>query len=333
MTHGWSGAVSAGAKRAALPGDLRGRLAVVERFGDDRLERGARGGDVAADGDAEPALELDAVGHLARPRAAGDPAHEQRVRQLQLAHQRVLDGGVDGPLVRRQRGVDGDVAVDRRVALEPRGGVRRAAGDHAAEGQRARLGADDAPAGRLGDQGGVEGGVALELGERAEAAVLLGAHALHDDLRVLAGDRGGRVQHRDDGRLHVDRAAAVQDAVLDRAAPRAVAPRGRAGVDDVDVAVEADPPGRAAGQRRGQPPQLVARRLLPRVARMRAQGGEVVRVQVGPQPEPLRGAREQLEHRALAAGDARHPDRGGGVAGERVGIQAHSGVAASARLS
>ena len=47
-------------------------------------------------------------------------------------------------------------------------------GHHALEGQRAGLRADDVEAGRLGDQARVEGGVALERGERAEAAVLLG---------------------------------------------------------------------------------------------------------------------------------------------------------------
>ena len=48
-------------------------------------------GHVGADGHAEPALELEPVRHLARPRAARDAADEQRVRQRQLAHQRVLD--------------------------------------------------------------------------------------------------------------------------------------------------------------------------------------------------------------------------------------------------
>src|SRR5215217_863939 len=73
----------AGQEGAAGPVDLGGRLAVVERAGDDGLELCAGGGGVGADRHAEPALGLHAVGHLAGPLAAADAADEHRVRQLQ----------------------------------------------------------------------------------------------------------------------------------------------------------------------------------------------------------------------------------------------------------
>ena len=138
---------------------------------------------------------------------------EQRVRQLQLAHQRVRHVGVHRELVLGERGVDGDVAVDRRAALEPRGGVGGAAADHAAEGQRAGLRADDAPAGRLGDQGGVEGASRWSSANvpRPPSSSEL-AHCTTTVGRALRPTRGSprRVQRRDDGALHVDGAAAVQ---------------------------------------------------------------------------------------------------------------------------
>ena len=153
--QGWSGAVSPGANappsQASSHGARRRRAPV-----DDALQRGARLVEVGADGHAEPALELEPVGHHARPVAACDLAHEQRVGQLELAHQRVRDVRVDGGLVRGERLVHAHVAVDRGDAREPLRGVRGAAADLALEGQRARLGADDAQAGRLGQQRGVE---------------------------------------------------------------------------------------------------------------------------------------------------------------------------------
>ena len=89
---GWSRRGLAGRERPALPHQLARRLAVVERAVDDGLQRRAGLVEVRADRHAEPALELDPVRHLARPVAAGDLADEQRVRQLELAHQRVRDG-------------------------------------------------------------------------------------------------------------------------------------------------------------------------------------------------------------------------------------------------
>ena len=60
--------------------------------------------------------------------------------------------------------------------------MRGATGHDEPERERAGLCADDVEAGRLGDQRGVEGGVALERGERAEPAVLLRRDALQHDL-------------------------------------------------------------------------------------------------------------------------------------------------------
>ena len=99
-----------------------------------------------------------------------------------------------------------------------------------------------------------------------------------------------------------------------------MSPRRRAGADDVDVPVQAQPPWDAARERRCQPPQLVARRLLARVIRVRAQGGEVVRVQVGRQAAGGGQLGQRREHRPLVAGDARYAQDRGRVAGERGGI-------------
>ena len=228
--------------------------------------------------------------------------------------------------MRVQRGVDAHVAVDRRHAREPLGGVRRAAAHDAAEGQRARLRADDAQAGRLGQQRGVEGRVALQRGERPEPAVLLGGDGLQHDLgrrRADAAQRRERVQRGDHRALHVHRAAPVQAAVLDHARPRPC-PRLGPRPDDVDVPVQAQPAA-VAGERRGHAPQLVARRLLAGMVGVRAQRGEVVLVQVGVEPGGLRALGEELERGALVAGDAGDPHQLGGVAGEGVHIQRREG--------
>ena len=69
-----------------------------------------------------------------------------------------------------------------------------------------------AEAGRLRDQRGVEAVVALQRGERPEAAVLLARHAQEHDLgrrRARVAQRRERVQAGDHARLHVDRAAPV----------------------------------------------------------------------------------------------------------------------------
>ena len=68
--------------------------------------------------------------------------------------------------------------------------------------------------------------------------------------------------------------------------------------DDVDVAVQRDPARARAGQRDAEPEQLVARRLLAGVVRVGAQGGEVVLVQLGVEPERGGELAEPLERRA-----------------------------------
>ena len=52
-------------------------------------------------------------------------------------------------------------------------------------------------------------------------------------------------------------------------------------------------------------------------------------MQVGLEPEAAAAAGEVLEHGALGAGDARHAERGRGVAGERVGVQRGSAACSS----
>ena len=150
----------------------------------------------------------------------------------------MLDVAVELALVGLEREVEPDVAVERRAAGEPQRGVGGAAAHGGAEGQRAGLRAHDLEVRRLGDQAGVEGGVALERGERAEPAVLLGGDREQHDLGVDAArlQLGQRVQRRDDAALHVDRPAAVDVAVLDHARPRPVPPRLAALGDHVDVA-------------------------------------------------------------------------------------------------
>jgi hypothetical protein len=70
------------------------------------------------------------------------------------------------------------------------------------ERERSGLRAGDAEGGRLGDDRRIEACVALERGERSEAAVLLGRDGLDDDLRAVAHGRRG-VQRRDQRALHV----------------------------------------------------------------------------------------------------------------------------------
>jgi hypothetical protein len=91
--------------------------------------------------------------------------------------------------------------------------------------------------------------------------------------------------------------------------------------DDVDVAVEREPPRSAAGQLRRRAPELGARGLLPRVIGVRAQRGEVVHVQLGGQAGGVGAGGDELRGRALVARDARDADQVGGVARERVEVE------------
>ena len=123
---------------------------------------------------ADAALEDEPVGHGARPLARCDAADVTRVGQRQRAHRGVDDGALMRRLVLGQRAVDGDVAVDR--ASGPRGASRRARRRPRTVPSkvRRRPGRRRREAGRLRDQRGVEAVVALQRGERPEAAVLLG---------------------------------------------------------------------------------------------------------------------------------------------------------------
>jgi hypothetical protein len=239
----------------------------------------------------------------------------------------VLDAGVERPLVGGERGVDRQVAVDRRDALETVGRVGGDAAHGALERERAGLGADDVEPRGLGDQAGGERAVALERGERAQAPVLLRADREQDDLAVRrVGPQGGQgVEGGDDPALHVHAAAAVHEAAGDRARPRAaVRPRVRAGRDDVDVPVDRQPWGVGDGRRErdGEAPQLRARRLLAGVVGVRAQPGEVVAVQVGLEPERRGQLAEALERGAFVARDARNLHERRDVARDRGGVEA-----------
>jgi hypothetical protein len=161
------------------------------------------------------------VGDLAGPAAGAQLPDEQRIRKLVLGEQRVARPRVDRGLVRVQRGVDRDVAVDRRNALQAQRGVCRAAADDPGERQGAAAGADDLQLGRLGDKAGREVVVALECCEGTQPAVLLGRDGLEDDVageaRSRRSQRRERVQHRHDAALHVDRTAAMHGAAGDLA--------------------------------------------------------------------------------------------------------------------
>jgi hypothetical protein len=211
-----------------------------------------------------------------------------------------------------ERGVDRDVAVDRREPLEPHRRVRRAPEDGALERERAGLRADDGEAGRLRDQAGVEAVVALERRERAEAAVLLGRHALEHHLRSRRPrrpQRGERVHRRDHAALHVDAAAPVDEPVLDRARPRPVPPPLAPRRDDVDVRADAQPPRQRPGQHDVQRRQLRPGGFLTRVARMRPQRFEVVELERGLEPERLRSLGKPREGLPLGAGHRGDPDQ------------------------
>jgi hypothetical protein len=135
-----------------------------------------------------------------------------------------------------------------------------------------------------------------------------------------------RVERGDDRALHVDASASVQPAVLDGAGREP--PRDGAGRHDVDVAADREAPVAAGRRGDGEAPQLLARRLLAGVARVRAERGEVVLMQIGAQPQPLGELGEKPQRGALVPGDAGHPDERGRIAGK--GPRVDHGVASSA---
>jgi hypothetical protein len=209
--------------------------------------------------------------------------------------------------------------------------VRGDAGDRPREGQRPGLRDRDAEGGRLGDERGVEARVALQRGERAQPAVLLGRHGLHDDPGCLAGraagDRRRGVQRGDHPALHVRRPAPVQLRADDVAAVGRARPRLLAGADDVDVAVEADAPRAlaAGGDDRLGRDELGARGLLAGMVGMRAQRGQVVLDHRGLQAPSLGEVGEQLRRRALTPGDAGHAHELGQIVGDRLRIDGSQG--------
>jgi hypothetical protein len=71
--------------------------------------------------------------------------------------------------------------------------------------------------------------------------------------------------------------------------------------------VQAQPARRLAGQRDRQAPELVARRLLARMARVGAQARQVVLVEVRLEAEAGGQIGERLERRPLPTGDAGDP--------------------------
>ena len=187
--QGWSSGDLAGRESAALPDELAGRLAVVQRASTTACSAARAAASSAPTGTPTRPSNSKAVGDLARPVAAVDAADQQRVGQLQLAHQRVARRRRCAASCAASAGARGRSG---RSPSSPRGARRRAptAADDAGEGERAGLRDHHSQAGRLGDQRGVEVVVGLERGERAEAAVLLGRHGLQHDLgRVGAGAR------------------------------------------------------------------------------------------------------------------------------------------------
>ena len=116
--------------------------------------------------------------------------------------------------------------VERRDALAPLRGVRRAARDGQPERDRAGVGDDDVEVRRLRDDREVAGRAGPDRGERALPAVLLGRDERDEQLAgepievARRAERPDRGQDRRHAALHVAGAAAVQRAVADLAAPR-----------------------------------------------------------------------------------------------------------------
>ena len=297
LTHGWSG----GSRRARTGRrSTRPRRAATRRRRARPRRRARAAGEVGAERHAEAALDGHAVGHRARPLAALDAPDADRVGQRERAHRRVLDVAVERSLVRLDGEVDADVAVERRAAREPHARrARRGRGTVRAEGQRAGLRADDLEAGRLGDQARVEGGVALERGERAEPAVLLRGDRQQHDLRALAR-RAARPARAAPRR---PRPSCRPRRGRGRSRPRSRPTTGRGATARCPRPTTstwpqtAIRPGRVPGQRHRQAAQLVARRLLARVVRVGAQRGEVVLVQLGLEAERVGQLAEPLERR------------------------------------
>ena len=132
------------------------------------LERRPRLLDRLVQGDAEPALGDEQVGHRGRPGSAADLTDRQRVGQRPAGDDRVGDG-VAFALEIAQGGPHRPELLDRADAFEAPGGVRGPAGHPQPEGQRAGRGRHQVQAGRLGDHAGVGSPAAVEQREGARA--------------------------------------------------------------------------------------------------------------------------------------------------------------------
>ncbi len=156
--------------------------------------------------------------------------------------ERVRRSGVAYGLELRERTVQALERRDRAVAGRPHRTVGRPSDDLDAEGQRAGVGGDDLPVGRLGDDTRVTDMAAAQGGVRAEAAVLLADHGVQGvgATELDAADRPCGRDDRHDSALHVADAAAVPPLVDLAHQPRVgVGPGLRvAGRHDVDVTVE-----------------------------------------------------------------------------------------------
>jgi hypothetical protein len=267
------------------------------------LHRGDRLVERLADAHRQPAREREPVGHRARPLPRPQRADDQRVRQLELAHQDIRDIGVQRPLMIGERLVDREIRVDRGAPVQALGRVRGLAVDLADDSQGPALRAHGLEACRLRDQAGRVLAVAFELGEAALAPVLLGADAVQHHL-APGRCRHEAVHRSDDAGLHVDAAAAVQAAVGNLAGEGIAAPRLGPDVDDVDVPAQRQArPFAGACQR--ESPELRALDLLAGPVAVRP---ELVLAQLGAQAERRAAFGEQLEHRLLAARQRRDAD-------------------------
>ena len=325
-THGWSARRLAGRERAALPGDL---AAAARR----RRARRRRTACSAARAAVEVARRRGTPRRPSNSTRSGTwldhspPSTrptQQRVGQRELAHQRVRDVALTRALVRREREVH--ARRSGRSPSGPRGARRRARRGRAPSPRKV-----SAPACAQTTSKPVGSGIsaASKAASRSSAANVprppssserdAPAARPRASLAPVA-QRGQRVQRGDHARPSC------------RPTPRPCS-RPSSTAPDHGPCATARVPGPTTSTwplsaiRRGAPPgsvavsapQLVAR-APPRPGGPGARAGRRGRARAGRRPARARAARlgEQLERRALVAGDARHAHERGGVAGERV---------------
>ena len=237
---------------------------------------------------------------------ASSAPDEDRVGQLERAHERMLDvPAFSARSCSAQRLVDGQVAVDgrRRPPTGARRGRRRRARRPSKVTAPACAQTTSKPVGS-GIRHASKASSRSSAGERPEAAVLLRCDGDEHDLAGAAAARSAASACRAaaDRALHVDAPAAVTASRPPRCrahAPRRPSPP--ATTSTCPHTASASAPAVAVDGHR-QAPELVARRLLARVVRMGAQRRQVVAVQVGAQPQRPRRA-----PRAARARPARSP--------------------------